>query len=713
MLEGPVKLGIVIVHYNTSADLDRCLDSLAAYPASATQRVVIIDNASQDDGLAEVHRRYPDCDWVFNTENTGYAQGCNQGMERLDAEYYLILNPDIVVKPGALDALLDFADRNPRAGLIGPQLLNEDGSIQDSCRRFYTFATLLLRRTFLGKLFPDSETVRRHLMHDFDHRSSRPVDWVLGGCILVRDSALDRTGPMDERFFLYFEDVDWCYRMWQAGFEVVYTPDARFVHRHRRDSARKRFGRSFWLHLGSLISFYEKWGIVVWLLKKWRGPLLVALLWLLDMVGLTAAFGLAYGLRTAAGPLFAEDLYPLTEYRPILLFSLVLATTTFLLTGRYRPGWLRQPPRLGAHLQQIGILSVLLLAATYLGHLDVVSRAVLLLYLPLMAVITGLAGRFFHRLLRRLERGNLVLERTLLWGSPAQLQPWLDAAGDPAAEGVDVAGYLADPPPGAEAQPALRGGRIPWLGTIDQALETVRRYRISQVVMWERPADEERAWGLIAALRSQRVQMRWVLDDVWLLEAADRADLFGGQPSAVQGVGGAAALQVLASRALSIGAGVVLGVVGLLPWLWLRGVRFRAGGGRRAVVEADDRQGGRIRLSLAADGAGRVLPLIWQWPLAGALLTGRIGLIGPRPSPPGTGHGPRTAAQRLEFWRSRPQPPGLIGGGEDWNVTGSRIAALWRDPGGFGYIDTDPRDDAETGPETVPETETANEARET
>ena len=216
-----MKLAVVIVHYNSSTDLENCLTSLAACAPAADHRVVVVDNASVDEGLDQVHRNHPECLWIFNKENVGYSRGCNRGMAQVQAEYYLVLNPDIVVQPGALDRLLDFADAHPRAGLVGPQLLNTDGSIQDSCRRFYTLKTLLLRRTFLGRIFPNSLTVRRHLMQDFDHRSNRPVDWLLGGCLLVRSSAVARTGPMDERFFLYFEDVDWCYRMWQAGFEVL------------------------------------------------------------------------------------------------------------------------------------------------------------------------------------------------------------------------------------------------------------------------------------------------------------------------------------------------------------------------------------------------------------------------------------------------------------------------------------------------------------
>jgi GT2 family glycosyltransferase len=686
-----LKLAVVIIHYNSSADLDKCLASLAACAPAVEHRVVVVDNASVDKGLDEVHRNHPDCLWIFNKENVGYARGCNRGMAQVDADYYLILNPDIVVQPGALDRLLDFADAHPRAGVVGPQLLNTDGSIQNSCRRFYTLKTLLLRRTILGKIFPDSRTVHLHLMDDFDHQTSRPVDWILGGCMLARRSAMERTGPMDERFFLYFEDVDWCYRMWQAGFEVQYTPDARFMHHHRRDSAAGKFSKSFWFHLGSLISFYEKWGMFVWLMKKWRDPLLVFLLWTLDMAGLTAAFGIAYGLRGAMDGLFAEPLYPVAEYMPLLMFSWLLASLTFLLTGRYRPGRHRGARSLPEHLQQIGVVAVLLLASTYLGHLEVISRAVLLMFIPLLAVMTVAGEEMFRRILRRLEQGRLSLERTLLSGEPGRIRDWLAGAGDLADQGVDVAGYVADGPDG-EGLPPLGGGDIPWLGPTEQVLEVVQRYRISQVVFWDRPVSGDAAWTTLAALRRLRVRLRWHVDDVWLLAAGARAEVFGGVLSAVKGSGSGTAVRVLGGRLLSLVAGLILGLAGLLPWIWFRLVLVPGGRGRLIRVVISDLWGHNPRLTLAVSAAGRVLALPWQWALAGALLRGRIALVGPRPLTAGRVDAPRDPGAVLAFWRGEPRPPGLTG---PWSRAGSagapgsptaQLRQLWNDPAGFGTL---------------------------
>ncbi len=711
-----MKLAVVIVHYNSSGDLRRCLESLVAYASPAEHRVIIVDNASEDDGLAEVHRQYNQFQWIFSKENLGYSKGCNLGMAQVDAEYYLLLNPDIVVQPGALQLLLEFADRSPRAGMVGPQLLNEDLSVQDSCRRFYNLKTLLLRRTILGKIFPNSETVHLHLMGDFDHQSVRPVDWVLGGCILVRKSAMQRTGPMDERFFLYFEDVDWCYRMWQAGYEVVYTPDARFIHRHRRDSAQGKFSRTFWLHLGSLISFYEKWGILVWLLKKWRGPLLVFLLWGLDVLGLTAAFGAAYGLRSMMSNLFTEELYPFSEYQPLLLFSLLLASLTFLLTGRYRTARHRQRRPVLEHVQQVGVVSVLLLAATYLGHLDVISRAVLLMFIPLLFISTALGEVGVNAILRRLEKGNLSLERTLLMGAPRRLQAWLAQAGSLQAAGIDVAGYVWQPSAGEDGLPPLANGDVPWLGTPATMVETVHRYRISQVVFWDRPLDEPETWLQLAGLRRLRVGLRWNLEDVWLLASGARVDDFAGGLSAVQTYGSTAAIKSGLTRLGSLLFGGTMILLTWLPWLWLTIVRTRRGSARTMRIQARDLWGNDPQLSVAVGSGGQVLPLPWQLGLMISLVLGKVRLVGARAVLGPVRYRPEDAREMAGFWKDEPGVPGLTG---SWVRTArvdlpgmakepvslfSLVKQLWLDPGGFGVIGSADavagiKDEAPSGPE--------------
>lgn len=534
-----MKLSVVIVHYNTSGDLDRLLGSLAAHPPACAHAVTVVDNASSDPGLDEVRARHPGVRWLLNRENVGYARGVNQGLAAAPAEYYLVLNPDIVAPAGAVDALLAYADAHPRAGVVGPQLLNEDGTVQDSCRRFYTFGTLLLRRTILGRLFPRAPALARHLMRDFDHRHDRAVDWVLGGCLLARGEAVARVGPLDERFFLYFEDVDWCWRMWRAGWEVRYAPEPRFTHRHRRASARGRLGgalgRGFWLHLGSLISFYEKWGMVVYLLKKWRGPLGGLLLWGIDQLALLGALLLAYAVRGALDPLFPEPLYPLREYRPLLAFAILLASAAFLVRGRYRAWRARRFAGWGRHARDIGVVTLLLLASTYLGRQQTYSRAVLLLFAPLAVVTTAAGERLFGALRDRLQRRWLSLERTLLVGGPAELAAWLAANPEPRRLGLDLVGYLADAADaaGAADAPAVLGGGLPRLGAPADLGDVAERFHITHVVFWGWPAGEPAQQARLEELRRRRIRLRWCAAGAWIVGAGARAEPFGGGASAV------------------------------------------------------------------------------------------------------------------------------------------------------------------------------------
>jgi len=658
-----VKLSIVIVHYNTSDDLARCLGSLQENPPACEYRIIVVDNASDDPGLPAVRERFPGVDWLFQSRNVGYAAGVNAGLALCEADYTLILNPDIVVLPGAIDALLADADAHPRAGIIGPQLLNPDGSIQESCRRFYTFTTLVLRRTILGRLFPRARAVQLHLMRDFDHLSARPVDWVLGGCLLVRREALRRVGPMDERFFLYFEDVDWCYRMWQAGYEVRYTPVARFVHRHRRASAGGITRRGFWLHLASLISFYEKWGLLVYALKRWSGPLGTLLAWLLDMAAVNLAFGGAYLVRRLLQPLFAEPLFPWSEYHGLQLYAALLATVTFVLRGRYRRRTGRWRPGWREDLQQAGTVALLLLASTYLSHQVVYSRAVLLLFFPLLVLSLGLGGTLWERLRRRMTKGHLSLERTLLVDPPAGLTDWLAAVGDPRRLGLDLVGYLGDD--------RIVAGKVslPQLGVRAEMGTVVDRYRIGQVVFFAWPAGDPDELRLLRELRRRRVRLRWQVPAASLAVAGGRGEAFGPLPSLVLDPGEGHPLAGLGRRLADLSAGVLLWPAGMLGRLVNRRSRDD-----RVVVLPLTGQGSQVAVHVDADGRPRSL---WRQPvLLAALRRGALSLWSDMPL--SAGEEPVAAG---ESWCLTPGRPGLTG---PWAGTtrGERWRRLWTTPGG-------------------------------
>jgi len=226
-----MELSIVLVYYKAPDHLPRCLRSLGADPVTAAAEVVVVDNASGDGMVARLAAEHPRARVIVNADNVGFARGVNQGVRASTGRRVLVLNPDCEVAPGAVGTLMAWLDAHPRTGVAGPRLQNPDGSLEYSARAFPDHFTFLFNRySLLTRLFPDNRHSRRYLMSDWDHASVRDVDWLSGACLLVRREAIDQVGLMDEAFFMFNEDVDWCRRMKQAGWAVTYVPEAVVVH---------------------------------------------------------------------------------------------------------------------------------------------------------------------------------------------------------------------------------------------------------------------------------------------------------------------------------------------------------------------------------------------------------------------------------------------------------------------------------------------------
>jgi GT2 family glycosyltransferase len=176
---------------------------------------------------------------VVNERNLGYTKANNIGIRLSRGKFVLLLNPDTVVHEGALRALIACAEAHPEVGIIGAKLLNPDGSIQRSARSFPDIGAGLFRNTLLGRLFPNNPFVRRYLLTDFGYDAVREVDWVSGAAMLVRREVFERIGLLDEGFWAYCEDVDFCWRARQAGFAVLFCPDAVITHKIGRSSDQK------------------------------------------------------------------------------------------------------------------------------------------------------------------------------------------------------------------------------------------------------------------------------------------------------------------------------------------------------------------------------------------------------------------------------------------------------------------------------------------
>lgn len=223
------ELTVTICSWNTVNDLRDCLQSLEPEHRETGCEVLVVDNASSDGSPDMVKAEFPWVRLLRMDRNLGFTGGHNLALSERKGRSAALLNSDTVVHPGAIKTLL-AALREPGVGIVGPRLLNPDGSLQYSCRRFPNPVAAAFRNTFLGKLFPNNRHVREYLMQDFDHSQRRDVEWLSGAALFLKGELLDKIGGLDGSFFMYCEDVDICKRAWDAGFRVVYVPEAVVTH---------------------------------------------------------------------------------------------------------------------------------------------------------------------------------------------------------------------------------------------------------------------------------------------------------------------------------------------------------------------------------------------------------------------------------------------------------------------------------------------------
>ncbi|MFA6973685.1 MAG: glycosyltransferase family 2 protein [Parcubacteria group bacterium] len=260
-----MELSIIITSYRNPELLKVCLDSIKANYTGHDFEMIVADSATEDKTEMLMREDYPEVKFLPSKENIGFSGTVNNGLTVATGKYILILNGDIIVKKDAIEKMLGYVSSHPDVGLVGPQLLNFNETFQPSTFRFYTPLTILYRRTFLGKLPFAKKHLDNFLMKDFDHRSVREVDWIMGSSLMTSREALEKVGAMDHQFKLYFEDTDWCRRFWEAGYKVIYFPAAQMYHYHGKGSASKNVFQALllnkltWIHIASALKYFKKY----------------------------------------------------------------------------------------------------------------------------------------------------------------------------------------------------------------------------------------------------------------------------------------------------------------------------------------------------------------------------------------------------------------------------------------------------------------------
>ncbi len=223
-------VSIIIVSWRVRDLLDKCLESIVKETKNIGYEVIVVDNASDDGTLEMIKNKYKFVRLIANAGNLGFAKANNQGIDKASGEYLLLLNPDTVIKDSAIEKVASFMSKKPEAGICGCRLIFPDGQHQDSVRRFPSFSSTAMIMLKLHYIFKFAKTVKKYLASDFNYKKTQMVDQVMGAFFMIRRQVVEQVGKLDEKYFVWFEEVDYCLRAIKNNWQVYYYADAEVVH---------------------------------------------------------------------------------------------------------------------------------------------------------------------------------------------------------------------------------------------------------------------------------------------------------------------------------------------------------------------------------------------------------------------------------------------------------------------------------------------------
>ncbi|MBI2439645.1 MAG: glycosyltransferase family 2 protein [Candidatus Moranbacteria bacterium] len=261
------ELTIAINGYKNPELLRLCLLSIQKYlPSSGiTYEVLVTDSATEEDTEMLMREEFPEVRFFPFEKNVGFKTMVNTSLKEARGTYIFLINSDIILTADTVPTMLAYLKTHQEIGILSPKQMNFNGTLQPSCFRFYRPETILYRRTWIGKLPFAKKHLDWFIMAEYDTENPRSVDWVMGSAMLVSRTAVEAVGLMDQQFFMYMEDVDWCRRFWEKGYKVVYYPQALVYHYHGKGSARGGFFGSLlfnpltWYHIKSALQYFWKY----------------------------------------------------------------------------------------------------------------------------------------------------------------------------------------------------------------------------------------------------------------------------------------------------------------------------------------------------------------------------------------------------------------------------------------------------------------------
>ena len=503
-----IDLSVVIVNYNVREFLEQAIRSLYQAVGELHVEIFVVDNNSIDGSVEMVRERFPEVQLIANEDNVGFSKANNQAIRIARGRHLLILNPDTIVQEDTLTTLVRFMDTHPKSGAVGCKILNPDGTFAPESRRsFPTPAVAFYRMTGLSKVFPHSQTFGRYNLSYLSPDTATKVDALSGSCMVVRKEAIASAGMFDEDFFMYGEDLDWCYRIQEAGWEIHYTPDTQIIH-YKGESTKKGELRYVLLFYGAMLRFAEKHfkkrhsflfrlflqlGIVA------RGSLQAVLNWSKRFSPVLIDAFLIFSTVSLAG----VARYTLADMTlPSLLVSVVAPVYTLAaILGIYATGGYRNKPAtrilplISGNLIAMGSLASLSFFIKPIAFSRLTVGASFVLAIVILGSIRLIRS---HR-----QRETHFFRRAILVGNAREAKKLSDTLSTLATPPLEIIGYVAPEP-----CPPSKNGQLPCLGTFRHLRDLVRLKEISDVVFASKIIPNQTAFDLMQQLKGLHVHFR-------------------------------------------------------------------------------------------------------------------------------------------------------------------------------------------------------------
>ena len=534
-----VALSVIIVSYNVKPYLKQALHSISKALNSIEAEVFVVDNGSGDGSAALVKKKFPQVRLIQNRENFGFAKANNQALKKAKGKAICLVNPDTLVREDTFRVCLDYLDGHPEVGMVGCKILNPDGSLQLSCRRSFPTPWVAFTKVVgLSSLFPKSRLFGRYNLTFLNPEETAEVEAISGSFMMVRRKTVDQVGLLDERFFMYGEDLDWCYRIWQSRWKIVYFPGTQVIHYKGRSAEEAPFDnlRVFYSAMRLFVQkhfrkgwiFLPKWFLMlgIWL----RGGLsfLFRLLQratapLIDVVFIQTALVLAILIR------FGEFSY-WPRYRIVNVVYTLVWIGCLSMMGLYQKGSYSPSKAIAGAV--LGL--ILNTSFTFFYPQYAFSRRVILVMGGLIVVSLS-AWRLIVRLFSRSKRisflgtisKTLGQRRTLIVGTGRAGQQILNHIQNQIDSGYDIVGFL-----GLNETDLLYSlnGKVPVLGTLKDMERVAVAHKIQSVIFSHETSSYENILSAVARGKELHLDFKMVPGDMDVIIGQSSIDMIEDIP---------------------------------------------------------------------------------------------------------------------------------------------------------------------------------------